>query len=134
MNEYRYTMSASSVEFNRIDDGSPVAFCKSEHEHNLYTLELSKPPVGPEVGPSALKPNVLYMIHAFWPRSERERFSNEQASSRRTDAENAWIKKHYGTEFKFLMTHGLNIHNEEHREEGRAIMRAFMSSNEDPMT
>lgn len=37
------------------------------------------------------------------------------------------IKKHYESEFKFLMVHGLKIYDEEDRAEGTQIARAFMS-------
>ncbi|KAJ5232169.1 hypothetical protein N7468_005125 [Penicillium chermesinum] len=114
------------------DTNSQIAFFRPDGR--FFEVKLSEPPIGPRVGPSPFKPDVLYQINAFWPRSERERFLNMQASGKRTDAENAWIKKHYGTEFKFLAMHGLSIYKEEDREEGRAIMRAFMDSDEEPMT
>lgn len=43
-----------------------------------------------------------------------------------TAGEKTWVKENYGGEFKFLLGHGLKIYNEEDREEGRAIARAFM--------
>ncbi|KAK6515881.1 hypothetical protein TWF281_004472 [Arthrobotrys megalospora] len=39
--------------------------------------------------------------------------------------EKTWLKKHYGGEFHFLNKHGLKIHKEEDREEGRKILRAL---------
>ncbi|KAH6872379.1 hypothetical protein BKA58DRAFT_455942 [Alternaria rosae] len=38
--------------------------------------------------------------------------------------------KNYGSEYHFLIQHGLKIHNEEDREEGRAILRAIMREDE----
>lgn len=41
--------------------------------------------------------------------------------------EKRWLKNHYGGEFKFLKVHGLKMHAEEDREEGRSIARAIMT-------
>ncbi|KAK2760926.1 hypothetical protein FQN54_002168 [Arachnomyces sp. PD_36] len=43
-----------------------------------------------------------------------------------TPEEKKWMKNHYGGEFHFLRCHGLNIHDDEDREEGRSILHAFM--------
>ena len=43
-----------------------------------------------------------------------------------TQAEKAWLKKHWGNEFKFLRAYGLKIYNDEDRDEGRTILRAMM--------
>ncbi|KAJ4865572.1 hypothetical protein T069G_02102 [Trichoderma breve] len=48
-----------------------------------------------------------------------------------TAEEKAWLKKHYQGEYKFLMSYGLSIYDEEDREEGRAIMQAMISPDED---
>jgi hypothetical protein len=45
-------------------------------------------------------------------------------------AEKHWLKKHWRGEFHFLIAYGLKIYNEEDREEGRAIVRAFMKAEE----
>jgi hypothetical protein len=47
-----------------------------------------------------------------------------------TTAEKQWLKKHWRDEFHFLIAYGLKIYNEEDREEGRAIVRAFMKAEE----
>ena len=41
----------------------------------LWVLKLSGPPLGPVVGPPVIKPEGNYMIHAFWPESERRRWA-----------------------------------------------------------
>lgn len=48
-----------------------------------------------------------------------------------TPEEKAWMKTHFGSEFKFLLLYNLKIYNEEDRQEGRAILRALMSDVED---
>ncbi|PLN85924.1 hypothetical protein BDW42DRAFT_120687 [Aspergillus taichungensis] len=48
-----------------------------------------------------------------------------------TPEETAWMKNHFGSEFKFLLLYNLKIYNEEDRQEGRAILRALMSDVED---
>jgi hypothetical protein len=47
-----------------------------------------------------------------------------------TQDEKAFLTKHYGGEFKFLMTYQLSIHKEEDREEGRRILRAMMAADD----
>ncbi|KAI4943944.1 hypothetical protein J4E91_009091 [Alternaria rosae] len=47
-----------------------------------------------------------------------------------TAEETTFLKKNYGSEYHFLIQHGLKIHNEEDREEGRAILRAIMREDE----
>ena len=41
-----------------------------------------------------------------------------------TDFEKAWLNTQWGGEFKFLRAHGLSIHTQVDREEGRRIARA----------
>lgn len=45
--------------------------------------------------------------------------------------EKAWLKQHWGSEFKFLQAHGLSIYKDEDREEGREIVRAILAQNRD---
>lgn len=47
-----------------------------------------------------------------------------------TAEEKAWLKKNYKDEYHFLLQHGLKIFKEEDREDGRAIVRAFMKEEE----
>ncbi|KAK4890000.1 hypothetical protein LTR27_011219 [Elasticomyces elasticus] len=44
-----------------------------------------------------------------------------------TDKEKVWLKTNYGGEWKFLRSMGLNIYDEEDREEGRSIIKTMMS-------
>jgi hypothetical protein len=48
-----------------------------------------------------------------------------------TKLEKDYLAKHWGGEYKFLMMYELSIYKEEDREEGRRILRAFMSDTED---
>lgn len=104
---------------------------------------------------SSLDPQNEYYVHATWPNEEIEKYNklirapqarqqNELASNAVRDAkatpsapltteENAFLKKNYGGEFKFLMSFGLKMHNEDDREEGRRILRAFMSEEDDEL-
>lgn len=111
-----------------LHSGQPVAYFKPLNEgRRLMDVQLSDPPVGPSVGNSAFEPGVSYMIHAFWPAEERQRFESTRSF---TSAERAWVKKHFGNEFKFLQTYGLSIYKDEDREEGRAIVRTLMSNDD----
>ncbi|SPO04349.1 uncharacterized protein DNG_07034 [Cephalotrichum gorgonifer] len=44
--------------------------------------------------------------------------------------EKSWLKEHWGSEFRFLLCHGLSIYEEEDREEGRTILRAIMDGSD----
>lgn len=112
-------------------DGSRVAYFKPHEQSPLLEVQLSPPPVGPVVGPSPFSKSGAYMIHARWAESERRRFEAFQASrQRRTPAsesltadEKKWLKKHFGSEYKFLLIYGLSVYDEEDRAEGRAILQ-----------
>ena len=94
---------------------------------------------------TSLDKDGAYMVNANWPESERERwlaFKQQAGSSNKlpklidmtpgidsppyTAEEKRWLKENYKDEFHFLRTQGLSIYNEEDREEGRGIVRAFM--------
>ncbi|GAB1206467.1 hypothetical protein APSETT445_005156 [Aspergillus pseudonomiae] len=130
----------TSGSITRHSDGRTVAYFKPMTGNVMFwEVRLSGPPVGPKVGPSPFNPSDDYMIHAFWPHSERRRFAALQASHQTQTKvsepliqnEKAWLKKHHGSEFKFLRDHGLSTYEDEDREEGRAILRALMSDDDD---
>ncbi|KAF4472551.1 hypothetical protein FALBO_552 [Fusarium albosuccineum] len=122
-------------------DGRSVAFFKPLTEWNrLFEVRLSGPPVGPKVGPSPIDSSKTYLIRSLWPQNERDRVAALRASGQSgvatneslTPSEKEWLKTHYGGEFKFLQTMGLNIYKDEHREEGRSILRVLMPDDRDP--
>lgn len=156
--------NSSSGTILNLSDNRQVAYFKPMVEGvRFFEVRLRGPPYGPQVGPSPFDPDKLYMIHARWPDSERQRFSDfvisrqaqtpaceeptlaERAaqafhqtqtptSKPLTPAEKKWLKENFGNEFKFLRLYGLNIFKEEDREEGRAILRGFISDdNYEPM-
>lgn len=121
-------------------------------------LKLSGPPIGPVVGPSMLESGVSYMLSVIWPDSERQRWAAAQAgrlgldhstnqeasdggkgkdraeaapSAPYTEKEKGWLKRFWGGEFEFLAAYGLSIYDEEDRDEGRSIVRAMMSKDEE---
>ncbi|TFA97824.1 hypothetical protein CCMA1212_010432 [Trichoderma ghanense] len=109
----------------------------------LFCLRLSGPPIGPRLAPSKFEPDVAYCLSIRWPEEERERWEahcrptttdmqQRQTSTAQpyTAEEKAWLKKHYGGEFKFLILHNLSIYDEEDRAEGRAIVRSLMKRDE----
>lgn len=110
-------------------DGKRIAFfdpCRP-----LCQVKLSGPPVGPEVGSSALQHGKNYFIGVYWSSLEQQRWEAYQANmvpskAAHTVEEKAWLKKHYRGEFRFLSSYGLKIHDEEDIEEGRSILRALM--------
>ncbi|RYP11685.1 hypothetical protein DL767_011006 [Monosporascus sp. MG133] len=127
--------SRQSQGFIADSQGRQLAFF--EKDRPLFIVKLSDPPVGPVVGPRTIQPRGGYMIHCFWPDSERRRFEEYRASlsrqqqqragaERYSEAEKQWIKEHYGNEFRFLLQHGLSIYKDEDRDEGRDIVKGLM--------
>ena len=57
-----------------------------------------------------------------------ENASLESGANGYNGEEKAFIKKHFKSEYNFLLTHGLSIYKDEDREEGRAILRALMQN------
>jgi hypothetical protein len=90
-------------------------------------VQLSDTTVGPSVGNLEFELGVSYMIHAFWPAEERQRFESTISF---TPAEKAWVKKHFGNEFKFLQPYGLSIYKDGDREEARAIVQTLMRNDD----
>jgi hypothetical protein len=76
------------------------------------------------------------MLGCQWDPAEKRKWEDSTArkgpvTSVQTAApysaeETAFVKEHYGFEFHFLLQHGLQIHDEEDREERWAILRAVM--------
>jgi hypothetical protein len=92
---------------------------------------------------SSLDPDDLHYIHASWPQSEIQKFNHHLTALKKPQASEAedappltkeekqYLKEHYGGEYRFLRLYQLSIYEEEDREEGRRILRAFMSESED---
>ncbi|KAF1808623.1 hypothetical protein P152DRAFT_382703, partial [Eremomyces bilateralis CBS 781.70] len=106
-------------------------------------LKLSGPPVGPVVGRSIFliseleRRRVHYLVNATWSNEEYRRWKHHQqaeayaGNTPYTKAERAWIRRHFRSEFHFLLSYGLKIYDEEDHLEGRAIARALMEDSED---
>ncbi|KAF2803710.1 uncharacterized protein BDZ99DRAFT_511861 [Mytilinidion resinicola] len=135
--------------------GHSLAYFDPDPSKPLFQVKLSGPPVGPVVGPSVFSdPDAVYYLNVRWAQEEVARWEafkqgsqdrpvyttglvvapptnnatrTPQPSAGYTDDEKAWLKAHYGNEFRFLQTHGLSIYKDEDREEGREIVRAFMA-------
>jgi len=50
-----------------------------------------------------------------------------------TPEEEKWLKKNYGSEYKFLRAHRLSIYKEEDRDGGRAIARTLIRHDDCPI-
>lgn len=106
----------------------------------LFGIKVRRSPNGPRLGPYALKKNVMYVLGCRWDDAEKRKWQEfkvrnglntpGQNAAPYTAEETTFLKKNYGSEYHFLMQHGLKIHNEEDREEGRAILRAIMREDE----
>ncbi|KAI8672977.1 hypothetical protein NCS56_00762200 [Fusarium sp. Ph1] len=58
--------------------------------------------------------------------------SKAEAGAFLSDSERAWLKEHWGNEFKFLAAYGLSIYDDEERKEGREIMRMTIAKEKEP--
>lgn len=92
---------------------------------NVSHVKLSGPPLGPQLGPSPFNQNDVYMISVRWSDAERAKWERAKPY---TDEEKQWLKDHWNGEFNFLRAYGFSIYKDEDREEGRAIVRTFMSN------
>ncbi|KAF4984518.1 hypothetical protein FZEAL_314 [Fusarium zealandicum] len=103
----------------------------------FFEVRLSGPPVGPRVGPTPFDPSRMYMINVRWPDSEREKWKASHAGKGPqllSTEEKQWLKRHWGSEFKFLASYGLSIYKEDDREEGRATLRAIIAASDKDYT
>ncbi|UPL01206.1 hypothetical protein LCI18_012140 [Fusarium solani-melongenae] len=119
---------ADHVQTLRDDQGRPCAYFERGSKV-FYILKLGGPPRGARLGPCPLDEGKGYMISLYWPESEMERFKvfKDKALDPLTELERAWLKEHWGGEFKFLIAYGLSIYDDEKRKEGREIMRMMMA-------
>ncbi|KAH9862849.1 hypothetical protein J1614_010942 [Plenodomus biglobosus] len=115
-------------------EGKNVAYF--DPKRPLCTIKVRCPPNGPTLGPHALKKDELYVLGCLWDAAEKLKWqefkarngliTSGQHAAPYTPEETAFLKENYGSEFHFLVQHGLKIHVQEDREEGRAILRAIM--------
>ncbi len=149
--EYKVLVSSSSKSNGTIKNrqGNNVAYF--DPKSPLFAIKIRGKPTGPKLGPHALKRDVIYVLACRWDRAQRrkwEEYKNKivedfvrktglatpaytSAStigkySPYTPEEREFLKKNWGGEYKFLLQHGLKIHNEDDRTEGRSILRALM--------
>ncbi|KAL6363096.1 hypothetical protein LRP88_02500 [Fusarium phalaenopsidis] len=102
---------ADDVQTLRDDQCRPCAYFERGSKV-FYILNLGGPPHGARLGPCPLDEGKGYMI-GF-------------------DSERAWLKEHWGNEFKFLAAYGLSIYDDEERKEGREIMRMTIAKEKEP--
>jgi hypothetical protein len=115
-------------------EGRNVAYF--DPKSKLFAVKLRCPPNGPKLGPHALKKDEVYVLGCEWNAVEKRKWQNFKArhglsapgqnAAPYTTEEKAFLKKNYGSEYRFLLQHGLRIHDEGDREDGRAILRAVM--------
>ncbi|KAK6198245.1 hypothetical protein LQW54_010459 [Pestalotiopsis sp. IQ-011] len=141
--------------------GRDLQVCYMRHISELPCIRLSGPPNGPVTAPSRLEADTVYTVnYVKWPEEERRRFELSRSKSANqqtpkshaqptvavvehvaadensekpyyTQDEKAWLKKHYGNEFKFLRTYGLSIYKENDRAEGRHLARSMMATDDE---
>lgn len=121
-------------------NGKNVAFF--DPNKRFFTLKLRQNPAGKPYGPCPFEDGAIYWLKCDWDDVEirkwwdfkKENGINKPISGSAqpvkenapyTAEERAYLKDTWRGEYKFLLAHGLNIHKEEDREEGRSILRAM---------
>ena len=112
---------------------------------NLSRLRLT----GQNAHQTSLDKDSHWMINAYWPDKEQERwFALKNQASANTSETNAgmatqknippytaeerrWLRENIGNEYHFLRGHQLSIYKEDDRAEGRLIVRAVMKGIEE---
>ncbi|EFQ91060.1 hypothetical protein CFE70_001445 [Pyrenophora teres f. teres 0-1] len=133
---YNVTTSFGKKSLGTIKDSQGRNAAFFDPARPLFVIKVRCPPNGPTLGPHALKKDGNYMLGCEWDAIEKLKWEEFKASggistsgpnsASYTAEETAFLKKHYGSEFHFLTQHGLKIHAEKDREEGRAILRTLM--------
>ncbi|KAH9867720.1 hypothetical protein IAQ61_008315 [Plenodomus lingam] len=133
---YNFTLRSGAKSQGTIKDSKGKNVAYFDPKRPLCTIKIRSPPNGPPLGPYVLKEDELYMLGCRWEDAERRKWQLFQANNglstsgqnpaSYTAEETAFLKKNYGSEFHFLTQHGLNIHIQQDRDEGRAILRAVM--------
>lgn len=137
---YYPTLKFSAKSGGTIKDSKGKNVAYFDPKSPLSAIKVRCPPNGPTLGPHALKKDVLYVLGCRWETAEKRKwqefkarnglFTPAQNVASYTVEETAFLKKNFGSEYHFLIQHGLKIHVDEDREEGRAILRAVMREDE----
>lgn len=109
----------------------PIAYF--DPSRPLFHVKLRDPPVGTY----SIKTGGFYVINAWWSDTERAKWHAYQHIKIPRDLnaeETMWLKKHYGNEYRFLRDYGYDIHDDEEREDGRALLRAFVQEHKEQST
>lgn len=91
--------------------------------------------VGMNAAETCLRADTMCMINALWSDAERARYQARQVHEANTlppltPEEHAWLRRHYGNEWKFLRSYLLDLTNDKERAEGRAILKGLMEQDE----
>jgi hypothetical protein len=130
--------------------GYDVSFGKGEISRNGVPIGIIDFPLlwkfrlsGQTPNQTSLDKNAHYALSLIWPAEESARWERFKAGEREpkrsesqvpapyTDEERQWLKDNWDGEFRFLTAHGLKIHDEEDRADGRRIVRAMMHDSND---
>jgi hypothetical protein len=134
--EYTPTIYAGTKSRGTIKDihGKIVAYF--DPQSPLLAIKVRHLPSGPMLGPHALKKDRIYVLGCEWAAAEKRKWqefktrnglsTTSQIAAPYTSDETAFLKKHYGSEYHFLLQHGLKIHVDEDRDEGRGMLRAII--------
>jgi hypothetical protein len=134
--DYGFSLGADGGELTRAGARIGIIDCPK-----LPKLRLS----GQTANQTSLDRDGLCVLSFTWPDEERARWEQVKADvesadptgspreevPQYTDQEKQWLKTKWRGEFKFLKQHGLKIHDEDDRAEGRQIVRAMMRDDED---
>ena len=105
-------------------DNTNVGMIKWHPKPRLLKLLLA-----PEPNRTSLNSDGTYVFTVSWSEAERRRWKNHKYGiSPLTSDEKDWLKQNgYKDEWHFCGMHGLKLHDEEDRRDGRNLLRQMMS-------
>lgn len=141
-----YVIPEFSTKSGTIKDSQGKTMAYFDPKRPLFCIKVRNSPEGPKLGPYALQKDEMYMLSCRWQPDEVQKWLDFKARNGLdnrgstqmtdtdppyTDEEKSFLKTHFRNEYHFLVQHGLKIHRDEDRAEGRRILRAIMSEDEE---
>jgi hypothetical protein len=139
---YNIETGITSKSKGAIKDSKGKTVAYFDPKSRFFALKVRGNPTGPLLGPHVFKEGTLYVLSCYWDSVEQQKWQEFKEKNGLTDPvsgsagvadgsppytadEKTYLKENWRDEYHFLLEHGLNIHKEVDRAEGRSILRAF---------
>ncbi|USP77744.1 hypothetical protein yc1106_05018 [Curvularia clavata] len=143
---YDVTIRFGPTKLGTIEDSQGKSMAYFDPSRPLLCIKVRNSPEGPKLGPYALQKDKMYALSCRWEPREEQRWLDYKARNGLdnrgstqiinpnppyTDEEKSFLKTNFRDEYHFLLQHGLKIHSDEDRAEGRRILRAIMREDDE---